>query len=76
MAEALTILQCAALVALILTALSAARWFWKATPCYRKHGLADRRPRRGEEEDEASVYTVVRPGAPKKPEKQKAWLKP
>ena len=76
MAEALMILQCVALGALVLAALSATRWFWKATPCYRKHGLADKRPKRGEEEDEASVYTVVRPGAHKKPEKQKAWLKP
>jgi len=73
MVEALTLLQCAALVALILAALAATRWFWKSAPVHRKRGLADKP---SPVQEEAPPYVVVRPGAPKRPEKQKAWLKP
>ena len=77
MAETLIVLQCAALVALILLALSATRWFWKSTPCYRRHGLADIQPKgRQEPESEESCYVVVRPGSQKKKVEKKAGLRP
>lgn len=76
MAEALMILQCVALAALILAALAAARWFWKSAPVHRKRGLADKRSKCEGAEEEAPPYVVVRPGAHKKPEKEKAWLRP
>ena len=75
MAQALIILQCVALAALIPALLSAARWLWKSAPSYRKHGLADKRSE--QEPDEIPPYVVVRPGAkPVKPKDGKRWLRP
>lgn len=78
MAEALTYTLCAALVALTIALLSATRWMWKSTTCYRRRGLADIQTGSPDEEDGPAPYVMVRPHGLKQPKKaeKKEWLRP